>query len=115
MASLGTHVSPHTPQAARGVESARSARPRGPGGKLDCADVPTDDRCLRAGTQLHVSDIDPARMLVRVHHGKGGKDRLAPLAQRLREHLRAYGHWLRPQAWLFPAHTRQEPLPVDTL
>jgi len=70
---------------------------------------------LRAGTHLHVSDIDPARMLVRARNGKGGKDRLGPLAHRPLALLRAYGHGQRPHAWLFPAHTRQEPLPAGTL
>lgn len=40
---------------------------------------------LREGTQLQVSDIDPQRMLVRVRQGKGGKDRLVPLAERTLE------------------------------
>ena len=70
---------------------------------------------LREGTQLQVADIDPARMLVRVRHGKGGKDRLVPLAHRPLERLRAYWPGKRPQAWLFPAHQRQEPLPAGTL
>ena len=38
---------------------------------------------LTEGTQLQVSDIDAQRMLVRVHQGKGGKDRLVPLAPRV--------------------------------
>jgi integrase/recombinase XerD len=40
---------------------------------------------LTEGTQLQVSDIDAQRMLVRVHQGKGGQDRLVPLAPRVLE------------------------------
>ena len=35
---------------------------------------------LREGTPRQVADIDPPRMLVRVHQGTGGKDRFVPLA-----------------------------------
>jgi integrase/recombinase XerD len=40
---------------------------------------------LTEGTHLQVSDIDAQRMLVRVPQGKGGKDRLVPLAPRVLE------------------------------
>jgi integrase/recombinase XerD len=70
---------------------------------------------LREGTHLQVSDIDPQRMLVRVHQGKGGKDRLVPLAERTLERLRAYWQSARPRPWLFPARHQQTPLPPTTL
>jgi hypothetical protein len=70
---------------------------------------------LREGTPLQVSDIDPQRMLVRVRHGKGGKDRLGPLAERTLELLRLYWQRARPRPWLFPARQRQTPLPATTL
>jgi integrase len=38
---------------------------------------------LTAGTQLQGSDIAAPRMLVRVHQGQGGTDRLGPLAPRV--------------------------------
>jgi site-specific recombinase XerD len=37
---------------------------------------------LTDGTHLQVSDIDPARMLVRVRNGAGGKDRFGPRRKR---------------------------------
>jgi integrase/recombinase XerD len=50
------------------------------------------------------SDIDSKRMLLRVEHGKGGKDRYAMLSPCLLEVLRAYFRILRPaEPWLFPS------------
>jgi integrase/recombinase XerD len=43
---------------------------------------------LTEGTQLQISAIDSPRMLVRVRQGKGGKDRLVPLAPRSASPLR---------------------------
>lgn len=53
---------------------------------------------------LRISDIDSARMLIVVHQGKGGKDRLVMLSPRLLAVLRAYYRARRPQGvWLFPS------------
>ena len=53
---------------------------------------------------LKPSDIDSKRMLLRVEHGKGGKDRYAMLSPCLLEVLRTYFRILRPSApWLFPS------------
>ena len=53
---------------------------------------------------LKPSDIDSQRMLLRVEHGKGGKDRYTMLSPCLLEILRAYFRTLRPSApWLFPS------------
>jgi site-specific recombinase XerD len=70
---------------------------------------------LTEGTQLQVSDIDAQRMLVRVHQGKGGKDRLVPLAPRVLELLRAYWQRQRPRPWVFPARDGSAPLPPTSL
>ncbi len=53
---------------------------------------------------LQVTDIDSARMVIHVRHGKGAKDRLVPLSRRLLEELRAYWQLYRPRTWLFPGH-----------
>jgi site-specific recombinase XerD len=52
---------------------------------------------------LYVTDIDSARMVIVVRQGKGRKDRLVPLSQRLLEELRAYWRQARPKYLLFPA------------
>jgi integrase/recombinase XerD len=53
---------------------------------------------------LKPSDIDGKRKLIRVAHGKGGKDRYAMLSPCLLEVLRTYYRILRPAGeWLFPS------------
>ena len=70
---------------------------------------------LTEGTQLHVPDIDPQRMLVRVRQGKGGKDRFVPLAPRVLALWREYWQRQRPRPWLFPARHRAGPLSPTSL
>ena len=67
---------------------------------------------LRLGELLHlqVGDIDSARMVVDVRHGKGGKQRLVPLSPRLLDVLRDYWRQYRPATWLFPGATSDRPL-----
>jgi site-specific recombinase XerD len=50
---------------------------------------------------LRVGDIDGARMLLWVRHGKGQKDRGVPLSPALLEALRAHWRQRRPATWLF--------------
>ena len=78
---------------------------------------------LQEGTHLQVRDIDSARMLVHVHHGKGAKDRYVPLPQRTLEVLRQYWKTHRNPTWLFPApgrggigmSTASEPMPRSSV
>jgi integrase len=51
---------------------------------------------------LKVSDIDSQRMMIRIHQGKGGRDRDVPLSPKLLETLRVYWCWMKPQTYLFP-------------
>ena len=49
-----------------------------------------------------VSDIDSKRMLIRIHKGKGGRDRDVLLSPKLLEILREYWRWMKPKTYLFP-------------
>ena len=60
--------------------------------------------------RLQVSDIDSARMCLRVNQGKGSKDRYVPLSPRLLEQLREYWRRDRPQHWLFPTRPFDRPM-----
>jgi len=69
----------------------------------------TIDSCglrLQEGTHLQVPDIDSARMLIHVRHGKGGKDRYVPLPHRTLARLRQYGVTPRHPVLIFPAPGR---------
>ena len=59
---------------------------------------------LRVGevVRLKPPDIDSQRMLIRVHQGKGAKDRYTLLSQAILTDLRAYWLKYQPQKWLFP-------------
>jgi integrase/recombinase XerD len=60
---------------------------------------------LKEGVYLKVTDLDPERMLVHVHQGKGGVDRYVPLPRRTLDNLRQYWTRHRHPIWLFPAKT----------
>jgi integrase/recombinase XerD len=58
---------------------------------------------LSEGLGLTTADIDSQRMMVRVHHGKGDRDRYVPLPERTLALLRTYWRQCRPPGpWLFP-------------
>ena len=59
---------------------------------------------------LKITDIDSERMIIRVEHGKGGKDRYVMLSARLLEILRSYWRVARPKYWLFPGQEASRPL-----
>ncbi len=78
---------------------------------------------LRASevTHLKVADIDSERMIIRVHQGKGCRDRYAMLSPSLLELLRtwwrqahAQGKML-PGGWLFPGQDPVKPLSTRQL
>ena len=57
---------------------------------------------LREASQLETRDIDAARGVIRVRHGKGRRERLVTLGSRLLHTLRVYWKFVRPPApWLF--------------
>lgn len=61
---------------------------------------------LQEGTHLQVADLDSARMMIHVRHGKGAKDRYVPLPERTLQLLRDYWRTHRNPVLLFPAEGR---------
>jgi integrase/recombinase XerD len=64
---------------------------------------------------LKIADIDSGRMVIRVEHGKGGKDRYVMLSPQLLRILRGYWRLARPKRWLFPGRDEERPLEATTL
>ena len=60
---------------------------------------------------LRVGDIDSARGVIQVRHGKGAKDRTVMLSPQLLAILRTYWRLARPKTFLFP--DRDEGRPID--
>ncbi len=77
----------------------------------------TDAAGLRLNEVLHlrVTDVDSARMTIRVEQGKGGKDRYTVLSAHLLEALRVYWQATRPTVWLFPSARRPQPIDPSAL
>jgi len=57
---------------------------------------------ISEAVSLTLGDIDSQRMLLRVQHGKGGKERYTILSTRMLAVLRAYWKIHRSTYWLFP-------------
>jgi integrase/recombinase XerD len=57
--------------------------------------------------QLKVRDIDSQRMMIRIHQGKGRRDRDVPLSPKLLETLRVYWRWMQPTTYLFPGTVKR--------
>lgn len=64
---------------------------------------------------LKITDIDSARMVIRVEQGKGRKDRYVMLSEHLLALLRAWWKVARPQGWLFPGQNPVNPLTTRQL
>lgn len=77
--------------------------------------------CYAAGLRileacrLRVEDIDSTQMVLRVHRGKGNKDRLTLLSPRLLDTLRCYWRIYKPQDWMFPGRTPLGHISPDTV
>ena len=65
--------------------------------------------------QLQVTDIDSARMVLRVRQGKGQHDRYVMLSPKLLPLLRQYWQQYKPQPWLFPGYPRTRPMTTRTV
>lgn len=64
---------------------------------------------------LKVRNIDSARSVIRIEHGKGSKDRYVMLSRQLLSILRVYWRLTRPKEWLFPGRTENKPIDVQVL
>lgn len=65
---------------------------------------------LAEAVHLRLEDVDSHKMLIRVAHGKGDRERWVPLPEPLLEELRAYWRATRPKHWLFPGRVPGRPL-----
>jgi integrase/recombinase XerD len=72
---------------------------------------------LRAAelTALKVTDVDSRRMMIRVEHGKGAKDRYVMLSPQLLAILRTYWCSTRSRHWLFPGQRPDRPVSTKRL
>ena len=59
--------------------------------------------------QLQITDIDSARMVLRVQQGKGQHDRYVMLSPKLLPLLRQYWQQSKPRPWLFPGNPGRAP------
>lgn len=64
---------------------------------------------------LKLTDIDSARMTLRVEQGKGAKDRYTLLSPRLLAELRRYWACYRPKLWLFTSKDGKHPISDATV
>jgi len=64
---------------------------------------------------VEIRNIDSDRMVIRVEHGKGGKDRHVMLSARLLGILRAHWKLTRPQRFLFPGRDAETAINVTVL
>jgi site-specific recombinase XerD len=72
---------------------------------------------LRVGelVRLRPEDIEVERRRIRVHAGKGRKDRYTLLSDRALNALREYVTEYRPTRWLFPGQRQSRPLTVRSV
>jgi site-specific recombinase XerD len=64
---------------------------------------------------LKPGDIDSTRVVIRVEHGKGRKDRYVMLSPALLELLREWWRAAQPQGWLFPGRPAVNPMSTRQL
>lgn len=64
---------------------------------------------------LQLRDVDSARMVLTVRHGKGDQDRQVTLSPVLLKVLQEYWRAYTPPVWLFPGKTPDQPLGPATI
>ena len=64
---------------------------------------------LSEATHVKIEDIDSDRMQIRIHRGKGAKDRRVVLNQKLLDLLRSYFKIYKPEDYLFNGQVKGRP------
>ena len=64
---------------------------------------------------LKVGDIDSDRMVMRIEHGKGGKERYVMLSRRCSASCAAIGGWRGRGSFLFPGRPTDKPIEPSVL
>lgn len=77
---------------------------------LSAAGLRVSDLC-----HLQVTDVDSARMVLRIRQGKGQQDRYVMLAPSLLSLLRESWQQAKPRPWLFPGRAPAQPLSRKTV
>ncbi len=70
---------------------------------------------IREAPALELRDIDSARMVITVRHGKGDADRQVGLSEILLEALRGYWRAYGPSSCLFPGKDPEKPMVPSTI
>jgi site-specific recombinase XerD len=79
----------------------------GPAYRVCATTIYTCGLRLLEAVGLRVADIDGARGLLHIHHGKGGMDRVVPLPAATLTLLRTHWRTHRHPEWVFPAPVRR--------
>src|SRR3954470_2524145 len=114
---LATVPSPARPPGVLSPEEVARLLAHAPGLKYRAALSMAYGCGLRVSEIIHlkVTDIDSARMLIRVEQGKGRKDRFAMLSPDLLDLLRQWWKVKRPRGWLFPGQQPAQPITARQL
>lgn len=70
---------------------------------------------ISEAAQLKVSDINSQRGLIRVCQGKGKKDRVTLLSEKVLKALRLYYKGYKPEYWLFPGANSGKPITTRSI
>ena len=65
--------------------------------------------------KLKITDIDSKRMMIRLEHTKGAKDRYTILSKVAMDLLRIYWQYYNPNYWLFPGQQPNKPVSARTI
>ncbi len=70
---------------------------------------------ISEAAQLKVSDINSQRGLIKISQGKGKKDRVTLLSEKVLKTLREYYKGYKPEYWLFPGANSERPITTRSI